>query len=92
MDKYYQQKDIQACTYNNFDKYKLYHCNVDPYGYWSPIETFPCNDKGEIFNKISESCCEMKINNYSQFKQTYNDNMYACIRSNYDKSMQPNKN
>ena len=88
MEKYNQQKDIQACTYTNYDRYMLYHCNVDPYGYWSPVETFPCADKGEKFNKISQSCCEMKINNSSQFKENYKDNMYACIRSNYDKSEQ----
>lgn len=88
MDKYNQQKDIQACVYHNYDRYMLYHCNVDPYGYWSPVQTFPCANKGEIFDKVSSMCCEMKINDANGFTQNFKDNMYACIRTNYDKITQ----
>ena len=54
MDNYYQEKNVQACIYQNYDKYMLYHCNVDPYGYWYPVEYYPCEKCSRLWNGLSQ--------------------------------------
>jgi hypothetical protein len=84
MNTYYKDKDIQACEYQNYDKYFNNYCSVDPYGYCYPEDFFPCGNKGTQFQYASSSCCAIKINNAEKFKNDYNNNMYSCIRNNYN--------
>ena len=84
MNTYYKDKDIQACEYQNYDKYFNNYCSVDSYGYWYPEEIFPCGNKGAQFQHASSSCCAIKINNAEKFKTILKEEILLILNTSFE--------